>query len=580
MIESACKITKTFKQSKDIKYLIMLSVIAILLIMGMFGNTSYFAGHDSKYHLSVIVAYEKQIDISEGILFPEKILPEIAKDLGYGTGIFYPQLPHLTAAYICKIIGVVGFDEYCALKITHSLALILSSITTYFLALKISENRKIALISSIILLVTPFRISEILIRDAFAECFTYIFIPMILLGIFELIDKNYKKFMWLFTIGYIGMFLSHQVLTIYITILLIPILIFYIRELLNKKTIIYAITSILIIIILVLPSIFPMLYHKINGNYVVFDGDAMGGYEKISKHSLAISDLILPTNSGNITSNTVNSKINFNINIIVIMLCGITVIFFRKMNFEKQDKKRIYAIIIAIGISLFMATELFPWKIMPEFMYMLQFPWRLLTVSGIAISVFAPICLKKYENDKNFNIICIVIVGLILAAGIETISYHYSKNIDNKDGIDVEYSGMGHQSEYLPVKTLENYEYFEGRNKEIIIQSGNAIIEKTFDETPKLEFSVKEINIETKIELPRLFYFGYTLTNKTTGEKIKIYENENGFISAEIDSEGEYTLEYEEIAFIKTYRIVMWVIIVLSLISCSIYTIKKRKRRN
>lgn len=579
MRECIYKVNRIFKQNKDIRYLIILSLITILLIMGMFGNSNYYKGHDSKYHLSIIVAYEKQIDISEGILFPKKILPEIAKDLGYSTGIFYPQLPHLTAAYILKIIGVIGLNEYCAIKIAHSLALIFSGITTYFFALKISKNRKIALISSVILLTMPFRISEILIRDAFAECFTYVFIPMILLGIFELVDKNYKKFMWLFTVGYIGMFWSHQVLTMYTTILIIPILIFYIKELLNKKTITYVITTILIIIILVLPSVFPMLYHKINGNYVVFDGDTMGGFKKVNKYSLSISDLILPTNSGNITNNTCNSKINFNINITVIMLTGITMIFLKKFGFDKQDQKRIYAIIIAIGISLFMTTKLFPWKIMPEFMYMIQFPWRLLTVSGIVISVFAPICLKKYENDRNFDIICIVIVALILVASIETISYHYPTNIANKDDIDIEYDGMGKQSEYLPVKTLENYEYFEERNKEIIIQSGNAIIEKTFDETPQLEFSVKEINIETKIELPRIFYFGYTLTNKTTGEKIEIYENENGFISAEIDSEGEYILEYEGIAFIKTYKKVICVIIVLSLISCSIYIIKKRKKK-
>lgn len=539
---------------KDNKYLLILIMATILLIMGIFGNSSYYKGHDTQYHASVISSYAKQINISEGKFFPTKILPEIANNFGYGTGIFYSQLPHLTATYIYKLIHVMGLNVYWAMKTTHAIVLILSSITMYFLANKIVKSKKIALISSLILLITPFRISEILIRDAFAECFTYIFIPMILLGIFELIDKNYKKFIWLFTLGYIGLLWSHQVLSLYVTLLTIPIYIYHIKELLNKKTIMYMLLSGVIIVLVVLTSVLPMVYHKLNGQYVVFDGDSMGGYDKISKKSLVISDLIIPTNSGKNVKNSVSSRINFNINIIVIILCGMTIYYFKKINIEKKDKKKIKGIFLVTIIALWMTTRLFPWKLMPDFMYMIQFPWRLLTISCITISIFAPLCLKMYENDKYFSVICMVVVGLFLASGLETISWHYEKNIGEEKNINPSNYGMGFQKEYLPVNTLENIEYFNKRNQNILIESGNANIEITLNKTPDLQFNVYEIKGDTVIELPRLFYYGYTLTNKTTGEIIELLENENGFVSAKIQEEGNYTLKYTGIDFINIYK--------------------------
>ena len=47
---------------------------------------------------------------------------------------------------------------------------------------------------------------------------------------------------------------------------------------------------------------------------------------------------------------------------------------------------------------------------------------------------------------------------------------------------------MGNEREYLPEKVINNLEYFENRNKDIVIKSGTGEITKILDNVPDLIF--------------------------------------------------------------------------------------------
>jgi hypothetical protein len=188
--------------------------------------------------------------------------------------------------------------------------------------------------------------------------------------------------------------------------------------------------------------------------------------------------------------------------------------------------------------------------------------------------------LKKYEKDNNFSLICIIVVGLIIASGLETISLRTNRDLTEELPITYDnYAGLGWQGEYLPAKTYYHLDYYNVRGNDIIIKSGNCNINKNFDNAPKLEFTVENIKEETTIELPRLFYYGYELKNIDTGEQISLIENENGFIEAKIDKNGVYQLDYKGLPIINAYKIDLIIIIILIVVFFIIKRTYKNKER-
>lgn len=562
------------KKIKENKYLIIVILVALLILSPLYSD-KYYKGHDSNYHINVIKAYSKSIHISKLELVPSDVLPELAKDFGYGTGIFYPQLPHVVTTYIYKLISIVGLTVCDAMKITTIIVGVLSSVCIYYLSLKINKNKKIAVMSAIIFSIMPYRLSDIFVRDAFAEHFMFLFMPMVLLGLFELIDKNYKKFYLLFIIGYIGMIYSHLVMSLFFTLFLIPFFIIYLKEIFTWDNIKKLLISTIVILIITSTFIFPMLYHKINGHYAVFEDDKMAGIEKIKRYELQISDFFKVTGvtDKQVTSLKKGTNIQFYIPTAVILFMGLTIYYNKNIG----NKKAFAYFITIILLAMFMSSKLCPWEKLPSILYMIQFPWRLETILVISISIIAPIWLLNFKKENYFNILCIILAIILISFGMSNINYNSNKNL-NTGKLEFDpysNSGMGSSQEYLPTKTKENMDYYNERTDEVISLNNKDIkIEKGYDKTPKLEFEVKDINKSTQIELPRLFYYGYELKNTTTGDKIALYESDHGFLQADIATNGIYGLEYKGLGVVKVLNIIK----IITLIGIIIFLVVKKKQ--
>ena len=99
--------------------------------------------------------------------------------------------------------------------------------------------------------------------------------------------------------------------------------------------------------------------------------------------------------------------------------------------------------------------------------------------------------------------------------------------------------GEGGKREYTPVNTINNLDYYNSRNHDIIVIEGNSNIELINNDIPYLEFSVVG---NVTVELPRLYYVGYTLIDEDNN-LINIYENEKGFIETKL-TDGTYRLNF------------------------------------
>lgn len=540
---------------KNYKELLIIFIFSIMIMVPVISN--YYKGHDTNFHVANISALANQISIHN--IFAKEPLAEIANNFGYGTRFFYPPLPHLIAAYFTKILNNVVIG----MRLTEWLTFLLSGIAFYFLGIKIFKNKKIATVASCFYMAAPYHLSEVFIRDAFSEMFIPIALPLIILGLLELVDQNYKRFFFLFIIGYTLAIYSHLAMSIYLTLMLIfTFFIIYFKKIFTKKNILYLCLASLTVLLLTSPFWVPLLEHKIKGSYAIFLPfyiTAKGDLRFSAINPLIYLDFSNPHTYG---------YIRFHLQFIITILLFISLFLFFKKKMWKE-KIWLFTFVFAL-LSVIMTSPFFPWYYTPDLLQTLQFPWRLCLYVAFGIILLAMIPLKQMENKKYFSIFCIIGV-LCSLLGSYYYTYHVNEEIVDINNINYNL-GMGNQEEYLPERIAFNHEYYENRKQDIVILSGTADIHIIENNVPNLIFEVEE-NENLIIELPRIYYLGYQL--EKDGEIIDLVESENGFLKAEIEKSGTYTLIYSGTKGMHYSYIIAGVTLAFCGISC-IYFKKRR----
>ena len=545
------------------KYIIVIFIFSIIIMLIDLPN-GYIKGHDTDFHLSNITAIVDMLSWDN--LTVQEPLKYVGNNFGYGTRFFYPPLPHLTAAYITKILTVFNIDNVAiGMRITQWLTLFASGITFYLLSIKLFKSKKISMLLSLFYMTAPYHLAEIFVRDAFSEMFIPIAIPLIILGLLYLVEKNYKLFFTCFISGYTIAIYSHLAMTIYFTlIILVTFFIIYFKQIFTKKHILYLIFASIIILLLTASFWMPMLEIKIKGSYGVFMPYYMTSKGALRFSTISISELFAFNREIDF------HYIRFNLQLFVTILFFISIIFIFKKKMWKQ-KEWLFLLAFTI-LSSIMITSLFPWYYTPDILQTLQFPWRLALYIAFGVILISGIALKQIENKKYFNIIIGILLVLTLAG-----TYIYTDHLEESQ-IDINNINnekcMGNQAEYLPEKAIKNKDYFDNRSNDIIIQSGSAEINIISDNVPDLTFEAN-ISEKTTIELPRLYYMGYTL--KLNDKTIELTESENGFLQATIDESGTYVLTYSKTTVMKIANILSlgtFIFIIVFIIN-----LKRKKRK-
>lgn len=201
----------------------------------------------------------------------------------------------------------------------------------------------------------------------------------------------------------------------------------------------------------------------------------------------------------------------------------------------RKHKREDIINIVIIAICIFMISCEALWRILPSLFYNIQFSWRLELILAVFISILAPKFLEKLNKKAVFigvTILCII-PSLFLINKL-------SNRIHHKDNTIIELEkGTGNLSEYYPNAYAYDKKYYQNK-KGIDIIEGTGEIQITENEAKRLEFKVEESK-DLILELPRIYYKGYTLEKE--GKKVEIKENQYGLITLSAE-DGSYTLKY------------------------------------
>ncbi len=532
-------------------YLIIIT-ISVLSVLPLLVKSNIW-GHDTNFHLANISDITNSISIDNPL---PKICTNIGNGLGYATHLFYAPLPHYIGGYLNLLFKDLNLGVDNCLTFIYLIVSILSGIVMFKYAYELSKNNYVAIISSIIYILMPYRIGDMVIRSSMNEVFIFLFLPMILLSLNRLI--NNKKYLLLFVIGYTGLILSHLVMALYTTLFIIIWLIIFYKDILKKDTIIKLIKASLLVTIFVMPFIILLLSQKINGNYMVFVDGYMSNIDYVTSFGITVKNFLIPLND-------YSWEVPQFINLLVIISSIISIYFYFK---NKVKDKNITYLITLLTICFIMCLNIFPWKLLPKTLYMIQFPWRLQTYIALSISIISPLWIKQLPDKKIKTvaiIFCILLVIIQIPFTKSTMSYKYLLN----DEIDYNL-GMGHSKEYLPVNSYKNLEYFNTKEKTIKCNNCNYIIKE--NNSKKMVFEITSTD-EQIIELPRLYYTGYELRDKNN-HQVKFYENSNGLIEF-VGSNNEYTLIYKG-PILYRISVITSIITAITLIATNIY-IKSKK---
>lgn len=589
-------------------------IVSIFVCLPLLNKNCNIYIDDGIQHLCRLIGTEQTLVSKQ---FLPMIMSNFCNNFGYSWNIFYSPL----TAYIPLIFRIFSFSFETCLKLFMFVVTVATGIAMYKFVIKITKNKNIAILASVLYIIAPYRITDMYVRMALAELTSFIFIPMVFSGMYSIINENKKSS--LLIIGASGLILTHTVVCMYTAMLCFVYLIVFIRKL-NKKSILNLLVSLLMIVLITSFYWVGLAQHYFSTSYEVFVPGRMERVDVLNFYKTSLSQLVYTDQE---------QKMIYEIGIVTFM--GLLLTPIAIMKFEKQEKEKdftkIYSLFGILGIVLtIMTLKIFPFEKLPGTFTMIQFTFRLFEFTSFFFAIISAV--NFWILIKNFNIRDVIIISLIacLLTTIYGKKISYEKKYDEKDFIeprrvtkDVGRINAGMASfEYLPSKAFNCLKTYIADREDVPIilnNSDNQIIisdyekngsnmkmkilkaspelangtDKVYEVSEELtneEDTISEANQDDEsskanttsedieIELPYIYYLGYRV--KIDGKEVKYTESEHGFVQINIDKElneeAEITVKYLG----TNEMIITFVVSLVSTVSYAIFTIMAKRLKS
>ena len=607
------KLKRIIRNIKSGEYanIAIIFIVSIFVCLPLLNKNCNIYIDDGIQHLCRLIGTEQTLVSKQ---FLPMIMSNFCNNFGYSWNIFYSPL----TAYIPLIFRIFSFSFETCLKLFMFVVTVATGIAMYKFVIKITKNKNIAILASVLYIIAPYRITDMYIRMALAELTSFIFIPMVFSGMYSIINENKKSS--LLIIGASGLILTHTVVCMYTAMLCFVYLIVFIRKL-NKKSILNLLVSLLMIVLITSFYWVGLAQHYFSTSYEVFVPGRMERVDVLNFYKTSLSQLVYT-----------DQEQNMIYEIGIVTFIGLLLTPIAIMKFEKQEKEKdftkIYGLFGILGIVLtIMTLKIFPFEKLPGTFTMIQFTFRLFEFTSFFFAIISAV--NFWILIKNFNIRDVIIISLIacLLTTIYGKKISYEKKYDEKDFIeprrvtkDVGRINAGMASfEYLPSKafnclktyiadredvpiilnnsdnqiTISDYEKNGSNMKMKILKAspelanGTDKVYEVSEELTNEENTISEANQDDanskanttsediEIELPYIYYLGYRV--KIDGKEVKYTESEHGFVQINVDKElneeAEITVKYLG----TNEMIIAFAVSLVSTVNYAIFTITAKR---
>ncbi|NTO85815.1 hypothetical protein HQ826_12305 [Enterococcus faecium] len=415
---------KNKNQIIDIIFMLFLSfayVIPLFMSMGIYHSVN----QDTYFHLSRIIGLDN--------VWSSPVNFNNFDHHGTMMNIFYPWLTLYPAFLFYKMMGnlVLSYNIY------YFFITFLTMVVSYFSMKQIKNNRYISLLFSIIYTFSAYRAIDIFHRASLGEAVALTFLPLILMGCYEIYIRDYQKWYWLsigMTLVVYTHLLSVAMVSVFIGGTLFLSFYFWDQKIARLLSLLKATV---LTFFLSAGFLIPFIQQSRAQELKVPLGKELSG--------MAPSDMLT-----HILNNNYN---NYTIGLFLFLGLIGAFIFIKKLTADDL-------FIFFLGVFvLFCSTNLFPWQLFNHTpVKSLQFVWRLNGFSSLFIAYTMSIVIYYIFSTKNNSWKIMVFTFLALILHLSGVSNSIHANKDSLTLIAPEDA----------VAIAENYNHTDYANKESI----------------------------------------------------------------------------------------------------------------
>lgn len=483
-------------------------VIAItLLVMSLFSlwhvfDRGYFPMHDDAQVARVVVMSNA---LKNG-QFPVRMVGDLGYGYGYPLFNFYGPLPYYTGG----LLYMFGVDGITAVKVMMVIGVFIGALALFLLVSSMFGTWS-GLVSAGAFLFVPYRAVQLFVRGAVGELWATSFIPFIILG-FLLLNKKETKLrgLGIGVLGIFGVICSHTVLG-YITMVFLGIYLvssFFVSMIHRKKLPSSFIPQVAMVILALdlsaffwLPALFEMSYTNVSS--------VIGPSADFRNHFVCFFQLWDSLWGYGGSAPGCLDGMSFKLGKAHVLLALVSIVAF--LFWKKKNKDQILLLIVSLVLFFVSVFFLLPlskpiWEVIPFFSFV-QYPWRMLSFTAVAMAVFIGIGIVRLSFKKRVIAGCVVI-GLLAVINWKLFCPQYSY-IPVHPGIfeskeDIRFRASTLSDEYLPsdiVKPESEKEALKER-----VESNDTVEVRVLSETETTGTYTVQSSVETELPI-RIAYF-------------------------------------------------------------------------
>lgn len=518
-------------REKEIINYILIIIASIIISIPLANKSLNIYRDDGIQHICRIIGTEQTLADKQ---FLPMIMSNLCNNFGYSWNIFYSPL----TAYMSVMFRIFNFSYVNCLKLCMFVIVLLSGLTMYKLTFRITKNKKLATLASIIYILAPYRITDMYTRTALAELASFIFIPIVFEGLYIIVNEEKKSYK--LALGAAGLILTHQVIAMYTAIICFVYLIVFFKKLKSKTVLKNIGVNLLFCILMTSFYWVGLLQHYFSTSYEVFVPGRMEREEVLIFYKAKFSQLFITSSE---------QTMIYAIGLLSVIGLVLTPIAYKKV---PEEYKKTYMFFLITGVILIgMTLSIFPFEELPQALTMLQFTFRLFTFTSFFFAfVVATNFAILIKNFKTLDIVILLTISVLLLVPYKSkLDFNLKDNEERLiNGVRVsENTGRVHAGmasmEYLPTKAFKNLKYIANRKDEVIVLDNNeAVISDYTKQASNMNCKISNINKETTIELPYIYYLGYRVY--ANGQEITYTESDNGFIQINIAKDSQIKVKY------------------------------------
>lgn len=464
-------------------------------------------GHDFGFHLTRILALAEGMKAGQ---FPVWINFHALDGLGYAPPLFYSDLYLYPTAFLVRL-GVPIVTAYKLFLLTWGL---LCAWCMYFCILRIGKSAFGAFCGALLYVWSSYFAVDMFNRTALAETMAFLFLPLVILGLYELIFGNPLRFLP-FSFGFAGLFYAHNITFVLASLIAMLFFAFNVpRFLQDIRRIGFLILAGLVAAGLAFAGITPMLEQLFSLKFNL-TGQTM--VSPIAERAVPLTRLFLELPYMKL-ANWMPSGIG-----LIFVIVGLQRLRLTSRRTPPECFRD--AALIAGAGCLLAATNFLPWEGMMSALASIQFPWRFympatafLAVSGGLI--LAALCAELPERRRYW--VWILLCGCGFAWSFN-VAYVYAAKIHEKGMVRT--FTVAHSNKFA----VSGEHYFpQGFHKDDLLpRAGKLGVSGSAPEVCRLvKAPYGELNVEVEnlrgsvtLEIPRLPYIGYRAELTADGKR-------------------------------------------------------------